>query len=75
MDASTLLKDQNRDSAHRPKIRVPGDAPKKIKLITSNISSSKIIRSDSTKKGALDSRDVSGLAGAPQTTGGKLLLK
>ena len=35
------------NSVHRPKIRVPGDAaPKKIKLLTSNINSTKIIRSD-----------------------------
>lgn len=42
VDASTI-----QNSAHRPKIRVPGDAPKKIKIITGNISSKHILRSDS----------------------------
>lgn len=40
----------NVDSSHKPKIRAPGDGPRKIKIIKGNISSKKIIRSDSVNK-------------------------
>ena len=34
-------------SAHRPKIRVPGDAPRKIKIMASSLSSKQMARADS----------------------------
>ena len=37
-------------SAHRPKIRVPGDAPRKLKIMASSISSKGIMRSEQKEK-------------------------
>ena len=72
VDARTML-----SSAHRPKIRQPGDAPKKIKILTGNISSKHIIRSDSTNKAAVstsEKRPPSGTGPGVQSSE-KLILK